>query len=398
MVIVLVDALRADALGVYGSPRPGVSPHLDAMAASGAHFERAITPAAWTVPAVASLFTGLRPHEHGVLRFRHGERLTQDALAPERETLAERFDAGGYETGALLKSVVISADHGMAQGFDHFRVVPGAQAAGASAGELTDAALAWLSEPRAEKWFLYLHYMDPHTPYAAPGPRRFAPAGPTSTHEQVAQLKRGDRALEPGEAERLRALYDEEVAYVDAELGRLLAALHPDTVVMLVADHGEQLGEHGGWLHEHLWEENVRVPWIVRAPGVVDVEIRERVSTLDLGATALELAGLPHEGFGRSVSRAGALRGAPMSAAPVQAAYGERRALWEGDFKLIDGEPPMLFDLAADPTESRDLAAERPGEVARLRGLLGVAEAVPAPAVEVGDGRLEGLKALGYLE
>lgn len=397
VLLVVVDTLRADRLGCYGADRPGISPRIDALAASGQRFTHAISPAAWTVPAVASLLTGQHPEAHGVLRFRAGESIGQDVLDPRFDTLAERFQAAGYRTGALLKTGVVSEDHGMAQGFDHFAVVPGATASGRSAEELTDAALRWVAQNGGQPWFLYAHYMDPHTPYAAPPPRRYAPEGADGGHARVRAYKRGERTPTPADRAELLALYDEEVSYVDAQIGRLIDGLPAGTVLALTADHGEQLGEHGGWLHEHLWEENVAVPLIFSGPGVVAGEVRGPVSTVHVGATLLGLAGLPGElGVGRSLASEG-------DRGPVRSVYAEADAIWQGSNKRIADArlgAPKVFDLGVDPGELVDLAGVR---LDLARALAEAAEAARpvghvAGVAPVGGEAVKGLEALGYLE
>jgi arylsulfatase A-like enzyme len=322
VVIVLVDTLRADALGAHGATRPGVSPNVDAFAAESLVFDLAISPNAWTVPAVASIFTSTWPQTHGVLRFREFERVELETLAPSFVTVAEVFRANGWETAALLKTGVITASHGFDQGFDTFERLGGDIASGWSGAQLTTAAGAWLDRrPQRERpFFLYLHYMDPHTPYQPPPPvpdwARSSESRLTGAHREVAALDLGSRVATEADRAHLRALYDAEVMAFDRAFGDLLARIEAQddgrgTVIVLVADHGEQLGEHGGWLHSDLWPENVHVPWMIRGPGVAAGRVEGVVSTIDLAPTLAEVAGLA-AGPGWQGSRGGRGRSAAI--------------------------------------------------------------------------------------
>lgn len=404
VVVVLVDALRADRLGPWGGP---TTPTVDRLAAEGVVFDRAITPDAWTVPAVASLLTGLHPQAHRVLRL-HEDGLGMDALADDLTTVVEVFRDSGWRTGVLTKSPVVSRRHGHAQGADTFRETWGDQASQRSAAELTEAAVAWLADPpRGRPRFLYLHYMDPHSPYQAPDPDLDPDLVATSaldgSHGPIAALSRGEAVATEADVALLRARYDAEVAYVDAQLAPLLAALDPErTVVVLIADHGEQLGDHGGWLHQHLWQENTHVPLIVRAPGLEHRRVTPRVSTVDLAPTLAELAGLrlPVGWEGRTLLNARPGR--------VFSEYGADQAVWEGDLKLlVDADGARLYDVATDPSEAHDLADERPSEVLRLRRVLEAhrretraagRELLGAGPRPMTDAQARALHALGYLD
>ena len=406
VVVVLVDALRADRLGPWGATGP--TPAVDAFAAEAVVFDGAIAPSAWTVPSVASLMTGLHPQSHRVLKHRSGAGIELDTLSPELLTLAEVFDAAGYRTGALLKSRWIDAEHGFAQGFDEFRWVPGDRASGQSAAELTAAAVEWLGRSRGSTpVFLYLHYMDPHSPYQAPEPRLdpalLRASEMDGSHEGVARFKEGEAVPTEADVALLRARYDAEVHYLDQQLGELFEVLGDEAVVALVADHGEQLHEHGGWFHEHLWQENLHVPLVVRAPGLEPGRVEGWVSTVGLGATLVELAGLqpPPSWEGRSLvdeARAGRAR-----SEPVFAEYGAGRAVLLGHRKLILAEgDPALYDMAADPGERVALEPDTDLEAlirthleqTRERGRqLGGTGSRPLT-----DEQVEELRRLGYLD
>jgi arylsulfatase A-like enzyme len=424
VVIVLCDTLRADALGVHGATRPGVTPRIDAFAAESLVFDRAITPNAWTVPSVASLFTSAWPQTHGVLRFREFESVDLEVLDPAFVTVAEVFRANGWRTGALLKTGVVTASHGFAQGFDHFERLRGDIAAGRSGAQLTGVARGWVdtADTAERPFFLYLHYMDPHTPYQPPPPLPAWTDVPgsafTGAHYEVARLADGRARATDADRARLRALYDAEVQTFDAAFGDLLARLDATarpTIVVLVADHGEQLDEHGGWLHQDLWPENVHVPWMIRAPGLAPTRVPGPVSTVDLAPTLTALAGLPTpapwQGQAR-VRRAG--RGfevVPGGDRPVFAEYADQRAVWSGGRAWIDaGDRGGLFAWEEDPRFLVDRAAEEADRVAAAREQIRAHEAAAKAAGaalrsgrgRVGAGGEEGveraLRELGYVE
>ena len=367
IVVVLCDTLRADALGTYGATRANVSPSVDAFAAESVVFEHAVAPNAWTVPSVASIFTASWPLTHGVLRFRGDEDVALERLPEELPTLAEHLHSQGYDTAALLKTGVITADHGFAQGFDHFEVVPGAGPSGASGPELTTAAAAWLSKrgDSDRPHFLYLHYMDPHSPYqpppGAPAWGLDASSELKGEHSDVVAFKKGEAQPTPGDLARLHGLYDAEVHTFDAAFGDLLKVVsNTNTIVVLVADHGEQFGEHGGWLHEHLWPENIHIPFIVRAPGLDARRVPGAVSSIDLAPTVVELAGLPPEPrWTQATSRVPQLRGAAAGDRDVFSEYGTQRAVFADQHMLLSRpEGVELFDQAAGPASLVPVLAE----------------------------------------
>ncbi|MBN2801341.1 MAG: sulfatase [Deltaproteobacteria bacterium] len=401
VVVVLADSLRADRADAAHMPA------LSRWAEGSARLTHARTPAAWTVPAVSSLFTALPPQAHRVLRHQDADGLALNRLSPELVTLAEVFQAGGYRTGALLKTDWLAPEDGFSQGFDTYQRVPGAGPAGESGAELTRAALSWLAEGDDRPDLLYLHYMDPHAPYQAPGAQPgLSPL--TGAFQELEAIKRGDLSPSEADAAQLNALYDAEVRYLDRALGDLLLALPEGAVVLVLGDHGEQLLEHGGVLHEHLWEENVRVPWLLRAPSVAPQVLDGAVSTGSSAVTLVELAGLPPHPSWVYPSLAPMFQTGRPPQAPVVSEYADGRAIFAGGDALIRwGGQDRLYALDEDPDQRRDLAADRPAEVAALGGALeDITERSRAlgrrlqgviPAPQVGE-RREALCALGYLD
>ena len=420
VLLVVVDTLRADRLGCYGNPR-GLTPRLDALAADGVLFEEASAHAPWTLPSTASLLTGRLPAQHGA-----GGRLGAfTRLSKGVPTLAGHFKRAGYATGAVVNVSFLGRDFGLAKGFEHHdleafesnREVRRAEAT-------TDAALAWVRSDRGGRpFFLLAHYFDPHAVYDPPQPyrRRFA-LGPDredesfvfGTREHMMALRAGGLGLKPEVIARAQALYDGEVAYTDAHVGRLLDGLGDlgvleDTLVAVTSDHGEEFLDHDGFEHGHtLYRELVHVPLIFRGPGLEAQRFSGGVGLVDVSATLCELAGLePLEGSagrsllgllgqdrGRDVLAHGNFWGPPLSS-------------WRTDQeKLIRNAPGAartfeLYRWREDRGERDDRAAAEPERVAALREELAAAEAGLAgpdgEAVELDEQRRRELESLGYM-
>jgi arylsulfatase A-like enzyme/Flp pilus assembly protein TadD len=386
-VLVTIDTLRADRVGCYGSA-DAVTPTLDALAARGVRFETAISPAPITLPAHASLLTALDPPEHGVRGNGHYR------LREELPTLGERFEAGGFETAAFVSAFVLDRRFGLARGFAHYDDRVGLQdldegVASRPADQTVDAALAWLREA-PERFFLWIHLYDPHQPYAAP------------------------------EAWRARLLgrpYEAEIAFADAELGRLLAALDArfgpaGHVVVVTADHGESLGEHGEPTHSFtLYEATQRVPLLMAGPGLPAGRVVEAgpVRLADVAPSLLELAGLPPLAGTTGRSLLPLVRGEPESeprlawvetlATQLDFGWSPLFGVRTAEHKYIRAPRPELYALASDPGEEHNLASEEPERVRALDALVAAREparhAVPnlAPDAAVA----EQLRALGYV-
>jgi len=433
VILILVDAMRPDRLGPYGFDERPTTPNLDRLAAGGVIFEKAISQGGWTVPSIASLFTGVYPRTHGVLKFIDPKAHLVgggDANAPYRleslsnahDTLAEQFRSGGWETAAILKSDVVNAGRGYDQGFDYFEFIDRRpKERGESGGHLTDATLAWLDgrADRRRPFFLYLHYMDPHASYQAPKPLydTYASGIDSELDGSVMPIRDfNDGKATPTEDDvaKLFALYDAEIEYWDRQLGRLASALEAsgkleNTIIAITADHGEAFNEHGRFLHAGLYQENILVPMIIIGPGLEGVRVPGWVEMISLGPTLAELAGAPGSDTWEVESLAGVSRGGEeLAPKPVFSEWASLRCVIEPTgLKLMltpDGE--MLFDLVADPGETINLADERPGDVTRLRRLIedwqtrsgNLSANFPRPEAQaLTDEQVEALKALGYL-
>ena len=366
LLLVTIDTLRADHLGSYGAAS-GRTPALDALAARGVRFERAQSPVPLTGPSHATMLTGLYPPGHGVrdnIVF---------PLDPRHQTLATRLKAQGYRTAAFVGAYPVAAAFGFRHGFDTFSEnfkespIPGAGAQRPS-NEVVDDALGWLSRSGSGPFFVWVHVYDPHAPYDPPEPYRTEFDGRP---------------------------YDGEIAFTDAQLARVFEWLRSsghdqDTIVAVLSDHGESLGEHGEVTHAVLvYEATLHVPFLIAGPGVPPgVTVPARVTTVDLAPTLFRLLGLepPPEMTGRDLRPA--FRGERLPPEPLYAEslFGRLNCRWSSlrawtadDWKLVEGSHTELFDLAADPGETHDRAAEEGPRVARMRGALQAAVARMAP-------------------
>jgi len=410
VVIYLVDALRADRLGVYGQGRD-LSPHLDAFAARATVYERAWAQSSWTRPSVASLFTGLRCEVHGA-----NGRL--DRLGDQAVTLAERFAGAGFATAAVVANPNISAEFGFARGFESFVLMEPDERRSSRIDLEVDRFLEQRDPDRP--FFLYVHTVDPHLPYDPPEPYRgrFAPDVKRADMGSIAvvgTLQARDLVDEGQYASDLLSLYDAEVACNDHNFGLLLDRLEhmglaEDTVVVFLSDHGEEFFDHGGWIHGRtLYREVLQVPLVIRWPNQTEGRrIQTPVQHVDLMPTLLELAGLDPQPGIHGLSLVG-----PAPASRGVAAFLNLDG-WEGwslanekshAIRHVDRGytgPMELYDLEADPTEHSDLGGNRGVEAGTLlyesrREVLGDEDRYGAGEVEIDDDLRRRLEALGYL-
>ncbi len=425
ILIYLIDCLRADHLGTYGYAR-GVSPNIDRFAEDAVVFERAMSVASWTRPAVASLLTGVSPQSHGT----RGDR---DALSNAVPLVQEILRDKGYTTAAVVTNGVVSTKFGFGRGFDDFRFLPEQHKTNPQIHQLSDRVnaeiIGWLEGRDTSKpFFIYVHSTDPHAPYLPKSPfrERFAvdvdPA--IGLHPAVEALTQGKAAAGPGVRQGLIDLYDGEIAFNDEQFGRLLKwlesnGLYDDTLIVLTADHGEEFEDHGRWQHGlTLYQEQLHVPLVVKQPASLNAGQRraEMVSLIDVAPTLLEAVGvdLPGSMTGQSLRP---WMNQDVLALPPRPAFADlaREPQWRavnaailGDTKLIlnhsyDLPRPSreLYDLGSDPEENRNL--ETVGSVVSgyLETLFRRAAAVEryvAPTAELSAEDEEKLRALGYLQ
>ncbi len=386
IVLVTLDTTRADRVG----SRPGgasLTPNLDTLARAGTRFSNALTPSPLTLPAHCSLMTGLDPPRHGVRDNGVG------SLPEDVPTLAAALARRGYATGAVIASRVLDRRFGLARGFETYDDAIVAEQTGEQgyperdAAAVTGAALAWASKlPAGRPYFLWVHYYDAHAPYAPPGDW----AGRTADER-----------------------YDGEIAYVDREVGRLLAGL-PGAgrrIVAAVGDHGEMLGEHGEKEHGvFLYRASLEVPLLIAGPSVAsDRVIATPAATRGLPATLLRLAGLTADAAPFGPGLPGIGPSADSSRAP--AVYGETdlpasaygwsplASATDARYRLIVAPRPELYDLRQDPAESRNLWGGEPEVVRRLQRVIADATRAARPAARVTPSAelAESLRRLGYL-
>ncbi|MGH9333223.1 MAG: sulfatase-like hydrolase/transferase [Vicinamibacteria bacterium] len=385
LVLVSVDTLRADHLSCYGASSLA-TPSFDRIAREGVLFENVSTVAPTTLPAHASLFTAVSPLEHRV-HDNVGFRLREDL-----PTLASILKEKGYRTGGFVGSFVLDERFGIGRGFDLYSDEMPGKSPGLperAGGEVLSEAMSWMEERRDQSFFAFLHFFDPHRPYDPP------------------------EAFEPGTQDPL-ARYRGEVLYVDSLIGRLLAFLEErdlldSTLVVVTADHGESLGEHGEDTHGFfLYQSTMRVPLLIRGPAVPrGGRVEALARTTDIAPTVLEVLGIEAPAGFEGVSflsRAGEIRSPEVEAYAetflprLHFGWSELRSLRRGDWKLVLAPRSELYDLAADPEESRNVLSEKE-EIAldlrtRLEGMKGLAPVRPDPV----DARsLASLRALGYL-
>ena len=413
VIIYLVDTLRAGHLGCYGYQRP-VSPHIDAFARQAAVFRHTVAQSSWTRPTTTTILTGLLPRTHNV--FSH-----LDALAPQAVTLAERLRGQGYHTAAFVTNPNVAPDFGLDQGFELYRLMGPKHRTAASINERT---AAWLDSEwkKDAPFFLYLHTMEPHAPYDPPSAfqQRFAPGlrYPAWTKMSfVEALEDGSIAATPEIRQGLQNLYDAEIAANDEAFGALVdllvqRKLWDDTVVVFVADHGEELGDHGGWEHGRtLYDEMLDVPLIVRVPGARGQVVERQAQQVDVVPTILDALGLklPADLEGRSLLALAAGSGGQEE--PAFSWLEERSlrsaAVTTPEWRLVEKRFPIsgsfLYDRRADPGERHNLAREQPVRAGYLRAQLRAAErsrlgTLKALAAKPLDPETQNqLKALGYL-
>ncbi|MFQ5790306.1 MAG: sulfatase [Acidobacteriota bacterium] len=422
VVLIVVDTLGANHLGAYGYQRP-TSPNLDAWAASGRLFERAFATSPWTLPSFGSIYTGRFPSRHGtgvMVETRRGRR-KPGGMHTRVRTLAEILSESGYATGAIVNNPFLAPEFGVARGFASYDYVPGSATNIRRADVVVDRALAWIDRLRGEPYFLLVHFFDPHLNYDAPKPfrgrfsREYRSKLTIPVHG-IGAIRSGRLALADSDRHFIGAAYDEEIAFVDQQLGRLREGLTARGVlrrglVVLTSDHGEELFEHGGFEHGHaMWQELLHVPMVFWGDGVLPGREMAPVSLVDLAPTILEAAGsAPHQPLEGLSLWANLTAGAPVPARTLYAEgtlYGaEQKAAIRWPHKVVidmQRTAPRLFDLDLDPHETSDAAASRPKLAAQLVADLAAklqaarrAALIPAPLKAE---TREKLRALGYLK
>ena len=405
ILLISIDTLRADHLGLYGYVRD-TSPRLDARADEWIRFSQALSHTPKTAPSHMTMLTGLMPGAHGVENWKGGTGRTLSLGIP---TLAERLSDVGFATAAFTEGGNVAAALGFDRGF-------GVHHEGRDTlHEHLDTAAEWLAEHRGSPRFLFLHTYAVHDPYlpSRPDAQRFTDpgyAGGIVSDRAVLEQRAGDgewRSVQqefwktadcrdPADVRHLLDLYDAGIRTTDDAIGRFLDRLEKsgdldDLLVVVTSDHGEAFGEHGLFLHETVFSENVRVPFLIRLPGghsggrVLD----QPVGHVDLVPTLLEALGLepsPMRPMGESLWPAVvdpaisvATRRVVGDFIPGDGSSVNQQSLREGRWRLVSlpvKGMTLLFDWTTDPGEQRDLATARPLVAERLRGRLALEHAL----------------------
>jgi arylsulfatase A-like enzyme len=440
VLIVLIDALRADRLGCYGYSR-NTSPNIDEIARAGWRFDAAFAQSNWTKPSVAALITGLYPRQTSVSpdTWSHagaqGEVLV-DSLSPQHLTLAEFLGALGYETGAFGENHHLLRKLGFAQGYlthewrepmltgSAFTKFTKKFRSGFTAEWISDHFVKWLGSTKGPKFFAYLHHINVHWPYTSPPPfaGMFMKTRPTedfnSTKFMVRAIEgiRGQSGRAPS-AETLRAMsdaYDEGIRHVDSEIGRIMRVLkqrglYDNTLIVITADHGEEFMEHGLLGHgKALYDESIRVPLVIKFPcpgsRCGPRTVTTQVELVDVFPTVVREVGRtpPASMPGTVLYEEASARKFVFSETAQSIALRTPERKWIYDKQHDSGK---LFDLRTDARELNDIAGQQ-AETARdltartldFTVLYAPEDKYASSAVEADAKMLEGLKALGYVK
>src|SRR5438270_1499409 len=398
VIVITIDTLRADHLGCYGYKQIK-TPNIDALAADGVRFEHAYTPVPVTLPAHTAIFTGTYPMLSGMHDF------SANRLSPEQPTLASILKEHGYTNGAVIGSAVLDRRFGLDHGFDfyydHFdfsRLQESNLDEMERPGNVVaDAALDWLANNYQKKFFLWMHLYDPHYPYRPPAPY----------NEQYASN-----------------LYDGEIAFADAQVGRLIhflkeKNLYQNAVIILAGDHGESLGEHGEKTHGFfIYNATLHVPLIIRLPGPpkritrIPAPIFASVSLADIVPTVLHVLNLdvPAQVQGQNLlpllSGAKALEPRSLYSETflprLHFNWSELRGVETANYHFIDAPKPELYDLSKDPGETQNLMSQKKAVAEEMRLKLAAlirdysAGRELAEKTGLDPALMERLKSLGY--
>jgi arylsulfatase A-like enzyme/Tfp pilus assembly protein PilF len=396
LLLITLDTTRADRIHAYGFD--GIeTPNLDRLAREGVLFESAVAPAPLTLPAHSSIFTGAFPPAHGVRD--NGGFFLDD----KETTLAERLQAKGFTTGGFVGAYVLDHKWGIAQGFQtYFDDFDLSKYQSLSLGsvdrpgnEVADKALSWLDKVGHSRFFGWVHFYDAHSPYTPPEPFKSRYSGRP---------------------------YIGEIAFVDSQVGRLLAYLDEhdlarNTIVVVMGDHGESLGEHGESTHGFfVYQSTMHVPLLIRAPfdTMAGRRVADTVRSIDILPTTLELLGVriadKLEGTSIVPLMTGAKKelGLPAYSEAIYPRFhfgwSDLRAITAGRYKYVAAPRPELYDLQQDPGESRNIYPERQAlgdrlnqELTALEARMSASGSAPKTAVEVDPEARERLAALGYV-
>ena len=438
VILITVDTLRADALSCYDQQtRP--TPHIDQLAGDGIVFTKASAPAPWTLPSLASMMTGLSPSVHMAIAL-------DSRLSDNLTTLAEYMRDDGYYTAAIGHNIFITPVYNTLQGFREYEVFPNSMGKSvgafvleilfpvrsgmrASTSDLSEIAIHWLEANYDKEFFLWLHYLDPHVPYGPPEdflPKGEPPARIGWQFSRVEEPRSGLFVPTLEEKAWIKWLYRGEVAYVDQNLGALVAALkrldlYQESLIIFTSDHGEEFLEHGGFEHGHsLYDELLWVPLIIKLPASTSTErVTTPVGTQRVMATVLDLCGIHPQGNpvdGDSLAASWGAHPDAFEEEPIISEapryYDDRESVIFDGMKYVRSlltNQDELYDLARDPEERISIAAQNPERVERARGILLEHQRVSRrqrkrfgttgeDQIKLDKQTIERLKSLGYLK
>ena len=430
VILIGIDTLRADHTTLIEPSAEGrdLTPNLRKLAGRGTVFENAISQAPWTMPAFASILTGKYPHEHGAISL-----LGQ--LRDKELVLSEIMREAGFRTGAVVSHVFVNAKHGFDQGFDYFNEDYDLGHVAITSEGVTDEAIKFLGKNVNRQFLLFLHYFDPHYEYRQHQQWSFADSYFGWLRQEpleIKNLRMKRHLMESADIKYLTDLYDEEIAYTDKQIGRLLdyinkQGLDQNTMIVVVADHGEEFMERG-WIGHSitLYEEQIKVPLLIVLPGnnVKNSVSRQVVETRTVFSTILDCLGLPN-GLAKPPSSLQALLQNTESETTSQAnstnAYssvwlpdapassGKRvkiSALRSDRWKLIIDhirQREFLYDLKNDPLEKTNMALSEEEIIQDMREKLEawleimLKQAIDRPYPVINQEEINKLKSIGYL-
>jgi arylsulfatase A-like enzyme len=398
ILFISMDTFRLDRLGAASGQTPSPTPNLDALIAEGVLFAPAIAPMPSTLPSHMTMLTGLLPLAHRVLEKKH-------RLSPEIITLPEALQAAGYRTAAVVTSEWLKPEFGFGRGFDEFTRLPHeltyADRVNAAALQVLDAAIASPPRPEDPPTFVFLHYYDPHSDFEAQGnrlPYYSPPAYRTDlkldkasfcTDQKrcatsfLASANSDPEIISASTQAAISELYDRGIRYFDDAMGDLLAALrksgrYDQTLIVITADHGEELGEHGRYMHSQTYDTSLAIPLAIKFPSGrhAGTRVAGPVSLTSLMPTLLDYLEITPPHYLRDGSLLAALEGG--KALPQQALSQARKprqqfTLRTDRYKLFHDakqDSVALYDLLEDPNEEHDIASEQSATVTQMRNQL----------------------------
>ena len=439
VILIIVDTLRPDFLSCYGSQKVQ-TPHIDQLANDGVLFENTFSVSSWTVPAVSSIMTGLPPEVHGM-------KTTSSRLPDRLPTLAEYMYEEGYYTSAIGRNSYLTPQFNISQGFLEYLFFPSPQnrhvrginffqwlfperfRTDVSTENITALATDWLSSHHKEDFFLWLHYFDPHMPYAPPEstlPREGIAPSIGKDFSEFQDVRGGYLVPTLQERESIKELYAAEVRHIDNNIGKLMTTLkalniYEDSLIIFSSDHGEEFWEHNSIEHGHtLYNEVLRVPLIIKPPsgfGFSSWRVEQSVSLRSILPTILDLCKIsaPVEQYAPSLSPFSKFINGSYVSPPIMSSsllyYEDRESVIFGGMKYIRSlltNYEELYDLTKDPDEHTSLVSEFPDRVLRAQNLIhrhkNIAQKlkehyalIEAETIDIDDETVQQLKSLGYV-